>query len=285
MAAALDNPILREHEREILRIEREEADRLFVVYEQARLELLGRLSEIPGDTFTAAQIRRSLADAEEVLRDLIESLVETKADRLPRQMKLGVRQVLQEIRFYEPGMRGKVLEIESRAVRKLATPRGLLLQQFERSMRTYGGQLVGDIQRRLAVHTIKRSTIPEMSRDIAGRLRKHAVQGARWRAERIVRTEVLDALGTARQQTLLETQPDFPDLKQQWLARIDSRTSAICTDLHGTVVPIGQPFPGGFYRPPAHPNCRSTTTAWMPGWDEITREVGVSAPEPKFVAA
>lgn len=43
---------------------------------------------------------------------------------------------------------------------------------------------------------------------------------------------------------------------QEWLARLDRRTCALCRHLDHSVVPFGEPFPGGYLGPPAHPACR-----------------------------
>ena len=44
---------------------------------------------------------------------------------------------------------------------------------------------------------------------------------------------------------------------KQWVSIIDGKTTAICQQLNGEIVQIGEPFSAGIYTPPALPNCRS----------------------------
>ena len=78
------------------------------------------------------------------------------------------------------------------------------------------------------------------------------------RARMIARTEANRAenvgrLDAARQSGL--------DLVKQWSAHIDKRTSQVCKDLNGKIVPLNAKFKWRgeeFEAPPAHVNCRST---------------------------
>ena len=42
----------------------------------------------------------------------------------------------------------------------------------------------------------------------------------------------------------------------EWITAQDEKTCPICEPLDGRVVAMGNPFDGGVYFPPAHPNCR-----------------------------
>jgi len=50
-------------------------------------------------------------------------------------------------------------------------------------------------------------------------------------------------------------------LMKKWDAHLDNRTSAVCNDLDGKIIPLDKKFKWNgqeFDAPPAHPNCRST---------------------------
>ena len=78
------------------------------------------------------------------------------------------------------------------------------------------------------------------------------------RARMIARTEMNRAenvghIDGARQSGL--------NLKKQWDAHLDKRTSAICKALNGQIIPLDSKFKYDgkeFDAPPSHPNCRST---------------------------
>ena len=86
---------------------------------------------------------------------------------------------------------------------------------------------------------------------------------------RLARTEFINIANQAD----LKTYDQYGFIKQyQYLAVLDHRTSDICSDLDGEIFPVSEAKTGINY-PPAHPNCRSTTTAYFPP-DEIDEIYG-----------
>ncbi len=84
------------------------------------------------------------------------------------------------------------------------------------------------------------------------------LQRPRHEVEALVRTSLNHAATQARE-TFYEQNADLIS-GVRWLAVLDGRTSAICQSLDGQIFP-----PGEGPRPPAHPNCRSTTAAILKG--------------------
>lgn len=78
---------------------------------------------------------------------------------------------------------------------------------------------------------------------------------ARTSAERMVRTAITHTASVAKELTYEKN-----DIKHyEWVSVLDSRTSAICQSRDGKVWAVGKgPLP------PAHPNCRSTTSPLFP---------------------
>lgn len=102
-----------------------------------------------------------------------------------------------------------------------------------------------------------------------------AIKRARNTAEAITRTTLNHMSSTARRATYEQN----TDLVKgyQWLSTLDRRTSPICQDYDGRVwitdeeerAKSNEPsLPGEVY-PPAHPNCRSTTTPLIRSWKEL----------------
>lgn len=261
-----------QHAKELLALEREELARLRTLYEEARLEIRGRLEDVGAETFTAQHFRSTLAQVEAGLRALSKKLVGRREAALQRELRLAVSQTLAEIAHFEPTFREAATgRIATSALRALAKPRALLLQRFERSIARYGSTVIDDVQRRLGVHLVKRSPFREVATDIAGRLPGHAIAGSRWRAERIVRTELFNALGQGQQAALEQAARTLPDLARQWDATLDARTSSICAALNGQVRGLHEAFNADgreIAHPPAHVNCRSRTVPWRAAWAE-----------------
>lgn len=102
------------------------------------------------------------------------------------------------------------------------------------------------------------------------RLRQH-VEGEAWQVERIARTEINAAMNAGHEAAINQAATSFPELglSKQWSAHLDRRTSAICRQLDGDVVPHDAEFNAdgwsGRY-PPAHPNCRSRVQPYAERW-------------------
>lgn len=295
MPALLANELTREHGLELLRVERAELKRLRTIYEEGRKEVLDRLMAAGSGTFTEQHLRVSQAQIEAGLGAMIQKIEGATGASMVTQLENGVRQTLAQINFWEPDFQGGATgAIRLDALRKVTTPQGLLLHKFDNSLRSYGQGLVAETQRRLGVHLVLRSGWSEMSLDIAGRLKKNGIKGSLWKAERIVRTEMADAINAGHHAALEAAEEVLVGLKRQWDSTIDMRTSEECIALHEQIRKINEAFEAlgqKFARPPAIPNCRSQEIPFHPRWrDEKpkkrpTEQVPKKAPIKKKSAA
>lgn len=271
MSELLASRLTREHAKEILDLEDEEVMRLLQLYEEARLLILGRLQEVAAETFTAQKYRVVLAQVQIGIATMKRKLSADHERRVKRGLPMAARQTLDEIAFWERKRKfagAATGKIQTTALRLIAQNEGLLLQRFQTSLDRYGLELIGDVQRRLGLHLIQRSTWREMSVDIAGRLQAHAIRGARFKAERIVRTELHHALAVGRQAALEAVAQALPDLRKQWDDTRDARECPSCRKLGGEVVDIDKPFMRlGFpvAAPPLHPMCLPADALIAPG--------------------
>lgn len=81
------------------------------------------------------------------------------------------------------------------------------------------------------------------------------------RADTIARTETLEAAHAGQEEHWRQLQSRGaipPNAEREWKTRLDELTCPICAGLNGERAKIGGTYPGGFNRPPAHPNCRCT---------------------------
>lgn len=87
-------------------------------------------------------------------------------------------------------------------------------------------------------------------------------------AEMVVRTTMNSTANVARNEVYKEN----ADLVKgvQWVSTLDNRTSLICASRDGLVF-----LPDKGPRPPAHPNCRSTTVPVLKSWKEAAAAYGL----------
>jgi len=151
--------LAREHLRELIKLEREELVRLRAIYERARVEILGRLTDIEPDRFMGQHLRSALVVIETGIRVMVKKLKFDFDGKLDALLKTGIEQTLKEIAAFESRFREAEGSIQLAALREIARPRGLLLSQFGHSVDSFGSVLIRDVQFRLGVGLAKRAEV------------------------------------------------------------------------------------------------------------------------------
>ena len=144
--------------------------------------------------------------------------------------------------------------------------------------RPFQGRLMKDWFADLEADTFKRlrntirmgivegRTTDQMVRDVRGTAKQGYKDGlfeiSRRHAATVVRTATNHTASAARKR-LFDANADLAK-GVQWVSTLDGRTSAVCRGRDGQVYPIDKGP-----RPPAHPNCRSTTTLVLKSWKEL----------------
>lgn len=109
-------------------------------------------------------------------------------------------------------------------------------------------------------------TTDQLVRDIRGTkaqgYKDGVLQVNRRHAETVVRTAVNHTANAARNRLYQRNESLIKGV--QWLSTLDGRTSAVCRARDGKVYPVDSGP-----RPPAHPNCRSSTVPVLKSWREI----------------
>lgn len=166
----------------------------------------------------------------------------------------------------------------------------VLMQRYPRSAARYAGNAGKWVQNQMAVGLVRNETVDQMTRRLLRggdvtyeRAEKNGPGGIGdafgdrfyWRnrsdAERVVRTELVNAYGEVQNQALEEANRDDYGWLKRWDASNDRRTCPWCSELDGNTVRPEEGFYGGFDHPPAHPFCRCCIVAWRqewPAWDQ-----------------
>lgn len=161
----------------------------------------------------------------------------------------------------------------------------VLMQRYPTSAARYAGRAGIWVQNQLAVGVVRGETVDQLTRrllrggdisyDAANRGGDTAVGeawGERffWRnrsdAERVVRTELVNAYGETQNQALEEANREDYGWLKRWDASNDRRTCPWCSELDGVTVRPEETFYGGFDHPPQHPFCRCCIVAWREEW-------------------
>ena len=108
---------------------------------------------------------------------------------------------------------------------------------------------VKQIERNIRSGYMQGETLPEIGQKLP------AFVNSRTKANNkaLVRTVVNHVSNEVREASFLA---EDSVIGHEWVAKLDTRTSQICTDLDGTEFIYGEDSP--ILKPPAHPNCRST---------------------------
>ena len=142
-----------------------------------------------------------------------------------------------------------------------------LLGQNESSVRSYGRQMIGGMEKQMRIGMLEGKSQYEMVGEIQGYTRE------RWRAWRIVRTENANAYNAVTQATLEEDRRRGESTLKKILAHFDNRTAPDSVYVHGQIRPVDGLFVDGagrrYKHPPGRPNDRETVIPWYADdWEE-----------------
>jgi len=269
---------------------------------EVEAELRRWLSTVNGaDTYTAQRHRAVLvqlklasrvagqkAPRPKWLRNIQEQMLDSLATGGLRAANMSIRHLMDQIALYS-GMFGGAenpLPIKQAAI--LAEGKKMMIPRFAKSVSTYGGQVFDDIKTQLAIGVVRQETIHQLTNRLmristfkppisragddpsvyADEIAKGLFMRYRYKAERIVRTEVINAYNETAAIGITEANQHDPAIRKRWDATNDMRVCRICASLHGEVVKVDHAFSTGVMAPPQHPNCRCAVIAWSPTWTE-----------------
>jgi|GEM_PF-3811687 len=149
-----------------------------------------------------------------------------------------------------------------------------VLRRYKRSIASWGNSLTNDIERTLSLSLLTGEGVDQGIDAIAAC--DDTFKDARWKAERIWRTETADVYESSKLDTAeyLNSEEDL-SLKKQLTAIIDYRTGEDSIYVNGQVRELKKPFNDGkkdYMSPPNRPNDRETVTYLEEDWLEEERE-------------
>lgn len=102
----------------------------------------------------------------------------------------------------------------------------------------------------------------ENTSDVVKRVKDDGIAAPMRNLETLVRTAVAHTAAIAREKLYYDNADLIKGVR--WVSTLDNRTSAVCMARDGKIYP-----PKKGPRPPAHPNCRSTTVPVLKTWAEL----------------
>jgi SPP1 gp7 family putative phage head morphogenesis protein len=283
---------------------------LFEAQRELERDLRTFLNTIPSgdEKFTAQQYRRALLQIRGALAQvehLDPALTAALQGTSDRAGKLATRHIEAQFLAQSQRFEGTISPIALNVAAILARGDKSLIPRHRSSARRYAGQVRDDIKRQLAVGMVKGETFHEMGRRIA-RLggSMTAIRGnpgspaemaqrmaaALWlreqyRADRLVRTEAINAYSVHALNGIEEAEQYAPGLVKKWDAAADKRLCPACRELDGKTAKLTEEFPGGVAHPPLHPHCRCAVVADHADWHKPVprRRPAPAAPPPVAV--
>ncbi len=263
--------------------------RLKPIYVQAREELAKRLRLLQvtagADNFSVVHLRAVLAQVTSAIKDMEEPLRRHIEQTGELAANTGARQVAHMIGKVEGAM-GRMTPVIQAT--QLAVVRGVypeiaptLLDRFRRSSKLYGPQALNAIRNGLAQSMVQAETVDEAVDRLLDPNPLHGLfEGQRWRAERIVRTEMSYATNAAAQRGMVDfKRRATPRLMKRLVATRDVREGDDSKDLDGQTVDVLAPFiwqvknAAGevvrtveYMHPPNRPHDREVMVSWLPEW-------------------
>lgn len=189
----------------------------------------------------------------------------------------ALRSELRELALYETEFTEKAFKASIPIDLNIIRPSNEMLFAIV-SEDPFQGQLLKEWVKDLEAHRLKRikkalrialvegETIDQMVRRIRGtrslRYNDGILDASRRDAEALVRTAVNHVTNAARSELYNVNDNLVKGIK--WVSTLDGRTSAVCRARDGKVYALHEGP-----RPPAHINCRSTTTPILKSWEEL----------------
>jgi SPP1 gp7 family putative phage head morphogenesis protein len=233
--------------------------------DRASVEIQRRLDRLTqGDLFELTHpnwtTRRLLA-----LRDEIRAMAQASRDILAGRLvtELGDLAVY-ESEFQQRMIAGAVkVDLDFVTPSRHTVVSAAIARPFQgRHMRDWIDGVVGS-QSRHVLQTLREGyLLGETTPEIISRLRTEGLQRTYREVELVTRTATNHFASVAREKLYEENASLIKAVV--WVSTLDGRTSAICQARDGIEYPVSKGP-----RPPAHPNCRSTTAPVMRTWAEL----------------
>lgn len=277
-------------------LERPAMVRIMPILMQAHNELEGDLLKWLGRqdgnaTFTAQRYRNALVQvrrAVTTLRKMQPVVLRGLKDAARTAGAISVANVEREWMMFSRIFEGSVQPIALDASLAINDANQTLIPRFKSSAARYTAEVRESITRELAVSRVRGETIHEASERLTRRI-PLLRQSARHWADRLARTETMNAYATYHMNGIAQLAKGDSEVMARWDATLDRRACPQCGSLDGKIIAVGgkweaswsvtlasgelRHFSSVHKQPPAHPNCRCVPTPWKLAWGDYP-EVG-----------
>lgn len=269
------------HIKKIGELEEKEAKRLIRRYKEIRQDLRDRLDTVPGDTFTAQQLRGVLIQVEAAIDSMQKGLVDDIGESSKKAAILGSENLIRETQTFNEIFSGAATNINVNAALIATDTSNFLFNQYETSIDSYSGAIRSSMARTLSQAVIEQANTTE----IISRMGKFLL-GEEWKLRQLARTELHSVYNLARQNTLFQVAPQIPKLQKTLFHPMDDRTGDDSKQAKqaNLIVDIDKPFKYTYVRylkngekktenrvfmtPPDRPGDRSILVPYSELWDE-----------------
>lgn len=255
--------------------------------EEAQRDLEQRLRRAEGlrgpgkDSFTAEQLRVTIVQVRDVLRELQKGMKDLVLEQGKQASDKAVGEQLEYLRRAERRFRGINARIPIREASMLDRVRkgteSSILHRIERDpkhpgrkgvMNRYGSTVIEKFEEKLRQRFLARQSWDQVRNELISESDFLQKAPAHW-AERIVRTETMGAYNRAGWETTRASQQALGDMVKILSATFDGRTAADSYAVHGQIRRPHEAFVSWFGRyqhPPNRPNDREVVVPHRVSW-------------------
>jgi hypothetical protein len=265
--------IIEQHIQRVLKLEDSKAKEVLKTYRGIRGDLQDRLNAARSGTFTAQQLRGTLAQVEAAIAAMNDALSGDMEDAAIPTAMAGVQDLISELNKFNKKFNGAVTPINLNALVIAQDASSLLINRMDSSLASYGQALRSQIGQGLTDAVL----IGDVTTDEVAKRVGSFFAGEEWKLTRIVRTELHGVYNLGKLNGMEETQSVLTDLQKTLIHPMDARTgedSKFAASLK-LVVDIDEPFSYNwkgkertFMVPPDRPNDRSILVPFRASWGE-----------------
>lgn len=240
-----------------------------------------------GSEYTMHKHRALIVQLDDAIKTAERELPAAAISDLKRESfgaaKVGIKKMEALVREGEKKFTGAVPSLNIPVAKVLTNVKRTVMGRFETKGYKYAGDVGRRLRNELAVGVLRGESVGEMTKRImgAGNYARAAKKGvtkvaegmadnvlfkSKHEAERLVRTEIVNAYTESQLESLDVADEEDPGYQKMWDAASDKRVCLACYALNGTVVDLNQNFRGGIQGPPLHPNDRCCIVPWHREW-------------------
>jgi hypothetical protein len=262
--------IVEQHIKSVLKLEDSEAATIMEGYQEARRDLVDRISRYPRGSFTRQHLQGVLGQVQGAIVAIQKHLAGATVDGAYKAALQGVSGLLKEMRVFDEKFTGAVTPINLNAALVAKDTSQFLVTRYKTNLDAYGNDLYRQISNGLFSATIGETSYDE----VVGRISQF-FNAEEWKLHRIVRTELHNVFNIGKLNGMREASDDVDDLMKTLMHPMDARTgqdSKYAASMH-LIAEIDEAFEymwdgtlRVFQHPPDRPNDRSILVPYRKEW-------------------